>query len=131
MSVRCQQATISGTLCQQRWHIPITIPGKSYPEFSTPTHIMQNAGAPGPSKLLPPFYTQMCQQTLAPLNALLKSTSTNSRSLQWNSDATSSFHQIKETLAKATLLVHPKPDAPINIMMDASDVAIGAVLQQY
>ena len=27
--------------------------------------------------------------------------------------------------------MHPKPDAPINIMTDASDVAIGAVLQQY
>ena len=72
-----------------------------------------------------------CAYILAPLNALLKSTSTNSRSLQWNSDATSSFQQIKEALAKATLLVHPKPDAPINIMTDASDVAIGAVLQQY
>ena len=72
-----------------------------------------------------------CANILAPLNALLKSTSTNSQSLQWNSDATSSFKQIKEALAKATLLVHPKPDAPINIMTDASDVAIGAVLQQY
>jgi len=27
--------------------------------------------------------------------------------------------------------VHPKPDAPINVMTDASDIAIGAVLQQY
>ena len=33
-------------------------------------------------------------------------------------------------LAQATLLVHPKPDAPTNIVTDASDVAVGAVLQQ-
>ena len=38
---------------------------------------------------------------------------------------------IKNALATATLLVHPKPDAAINIMTDASDIAIGAVLQQY
>ena len=62
---------------------------------------------------------------------MLKSISNNSQSLQWNSDGTSSFQQIKEVLAKATLLVHSQPDAPINIMTDASDVAIGAVLQQY
>ena len=72
-----------------------------------------------------------CTSILAPLNALLKTTSTNSRSLQWNSDATFSFQQIKDALAPATLLVHPKPDVPINIMTDASDVVMGAVLQQY
>ena len=72
-----------------------------------------------------------CADILTPLNALLKITSTNSRTLQWNSAATSSFQEIKNALAKATLLVHHKPDAPINVMTDASDVAIGAVLQQY
>ena len=34
-------------------------------------------------------------------------------------------------LANVTLLVHPKPDAPINVMTDTSDVTIGVVLQQY
>ena len=34
-------------------------------------------------------------------------------------------------LANVTLLVHPKPDAPINVMTDKSDVTIGVVLQQY
>jgi len=72
-----------------------------------------------------------CADTLTPLNSLLKSTPTNSRILQWNPAATSSFEEIKDALANATLLVHPKPDAPINVMTDASDVAIGAVLQQY
>jgi len=62
---------------------------------------------------------------------MLKATSSNSRTLQWNSAATSSFQEIKDALANATLLVHPKPDAPINVMSDASDIAIGAVLQQY
>ena len=76
-------------------------------------------------------YTPRCADILTPLNALLKATSTNSHTLQWNSVATSSFQEIKDALVKATLLVHPKPEAPINVMTDASDVAIGAVLQQY
>lgn len=33
-------------------------------------------------------------------------------------------------LANATLLTHPKPDAPTCIITDASDTAVGAVLQQ-
>ncbi|ROT64269.1 putative integrase core domain protein [Penaeus vannamei] len=36
----------------------------------------------------------------------------------------------KEALASATLLNHPLPEAPLNIAVDASDTAIGAVLQQ-
>ena len=41
------------------------------------------------------------------------------------------FEDIKKALANATLLVHCKLDAPINIMTDASDIAIGAVLKQH
>ena len=37
----------------------------------------------------------------------------------------------KEALAQATLLFHPTPDAPTVIMTDASDVLVGAVLQQF
>ena len=70
-----------------------------------------------------------CATILTPLNALLKSTATNSRTLQWTTAATSAFEEIKDALATTTLLVHPKPDAPINVMTDVSDVAIGAVLQ--
>lgn len=76
-------------------------------------------------------FVPRCANILAPLNALLKTISANSRTLQWNSAATSSFQEIKKALVKATLLVHPKPDAPVNVMTDASDVAIGAVHQQY
>ena len=55
----------------------------------------------------------------------------NNRELQWTNDATAAFQEIKDALANATLLVHPQPEAPINIMTDASDITIGAVLQQY
>ena len=34
------------------------------------------------------------------------------------------------TMTDASLLSYPKPDAPTNIMTDASNTAVGAVLQQ-
>ena len=37
----------------------------------------------------------------------------------------------KQKLANATLLVHPDHSAPLNITCDASDFAVGGVLQQY
>ena len=40
------------------------------------------------------------------------------------------FTSIKTALATATLLVHPAPEAPYCLMVDASNVAIGSVLQQ-
>ena len=43
----------------------------------------------------------------------------------------SPFLGIKEALATATLLAHPKPDALTSVMTDASDIAVGGVLQQY
>ena len=76
-------------------------------------------------------FIPQCAKILSPLNSLLKSTANNSRTLQWSTQASAAFQEIKDTLANATLLLHPKPDAPINIMTDASDVAIGAVLQQF
>ena len=44
---------------------------------------------------------------------------------------TEAFIAAKQALVQATLLVHPKPDAPISIISDASDNAVGAVLQQF
>ena len=68
-------------------------------------------------------------QLLQPLNNLLSTTSPN-KPIQWTDQATTAFHNSKQALAQATLLFHPKPDAPTCIMTDASDVAVGAVLQQ-
>ena len=62
---------------------------------------------------------------------MLKSTAPNNRELQWTDTTTTVFQEIKDALANATLLEHPQPDAPNNVMTDASDIAIGAVLQQY
>ena len=51
--------------------------------------------------------------------------------LKWNESAESAFSESKQILANATLLVHPDPSAPLHITCDASDFAVGGVLQQY
>ena len=72
-----------------------------------------------------------CATILQPLNSLLKHTKRPSDAPVWTDDATTAFNRIKHALANASLLVHPTLDAPTSVITDASDVAVGAVLQQY
>jgi len=65
---------------------------------------------------------------LQPLNILLSKSSP--KTLTWNDDAATAFTAVKIALADATLLSHPQLGAPTCIMTDASDSAVGAVLQQ-
>ena len=67
---------------------------------------------------------------LQPLHQLLQSTKDGRTKLCWTSEAASAFEAGKQALASATLLSYPKPDALTSIMCDASDTAVGAVLQQ-
>ena len=66
----------------------------------------------------------------APLNELLQGNIKGNKPITWNETATAAFVTSKEALAEATMLCHPHPSAPLAIFCDASDFAIGAVLQQ-
>ncbi len=68
---------------------------------------------------------------LRPLHSLLRHTKRPSDSPPWTDDTTASFDKVKHALANATLLVHPIPNAHTSVMTDASEVAVGAVLQQH
>ena len=50
--------------------------------------------------------------------------------ITWTTELTQAFERIKQQLAAATMLVHPKENAELALVTDASDVAVGAVLQQ-
>ncbi|XP_023247771.1 uncharacterized protein LOC111643797 [Copidosoma floridanum] len=52
------------------------------------------------------------------------------RVIDWSPEAKQAFETTKSHLAKATLLVHPSPDAETRLVTDASDFAIGATLEQ-
>ena len=71
-----------------------------------------------------------CAQTLQPLHDLLKTAPKGNTPLTWTDGALTAFRDSKEALAAASLLVHPQPDAPTCILTDASNTAVGAVLQQ-
>ena len=68
---------------------------------------------------------------LQPLNDLLTTPKESNKELTWTDSALTAFTTAKEALAEASLLFHPAPDAPTNIMTDASDTAVGVILQQY
>ncbi|BHF59223.1 hypothetical protein SprV_0100218000 [Sparganum proliferum] len=51
--------------------------------------------------------------------------------LELTGEALTAFERIKNSLADATLLTHPAPEAQLSPMVDASTVAVGAVLQQH
>ena len=72
-----------------------------------------------------------CATTLEPLNSLLKHTKRPSDAPAWPDTAMAAFSNIKNALANASLLYHPAQEAPTCIITDASDVTVGAVLQQY
>ncbi|CAA9999485.1 unnamed protein product, partial [Nesidiocoris tenuis] len=52
------------------------------------------------------------------------------RLVEWNQDSIEAFKSSKDDLAKAVLIAHPSPDAPLTLMFDASDTGIGASLHQ-
>ena len=84
-------------------------------------------------------FIPQCAAKLKPLNTLLTAANDgNTRlspksnfDLKWNGSAESAFSESKQILKNAALLVHPAPSAQLNITCDASDFAVGGVLQQY
>ena len=68
---------------------------------------------------------------MQPLHALLTASKPKSQALTWTEDALAAFNAAKEALANASLLSYPQTDVPTCLMTDASDMAVGAVLQQY
>ena len=68
---------------------------------------------------------------LSPLYKYLGNKYNNTKEIVWTEDSIAAFEAAKTALADATLLAHPKHDAPLSIATDASDVATRAVLQQW
>ena len=71
-----------------------------------------------------------CAQLIQPLTDLLSAKSTE-EPFQLTVDSLSAFSEIKTALSKPTLRVHPSPVAPCSVVVDASNVAVKAVLQQF
>ena len=97
-------------------------------DFAAPTSIKKLREFLG----LVNFYRRFlphCAHALQPLTDLL-SPKTTKDPLTLNDQCLSAFTAIKQSLANATILAHPSTDAPYCLAVDASNVAVGAVLQQ-
>ncbi|CAG9101291.1 unnamed protein product [Plutella xylostella] len=80
------------------------------------------------------FYRRFMPQaaaTQAPLNALLTGSVKASHPVNLTGDSLQAFEDCKSNLCSATLLAHPDCQAKLALITDASDVAMGAVLQQF
>lgn len=69
---------------------------------------------------------------LAPLNQYLTGAKKrDKRPVEWTSQAEEAFNQSKERLTETTLLVHPRGNVKLLLRTDASNAAMGAMLEQH
>ena len=77
------------------------------------------------------FYRRFIPRTAhtqAPLNSVCSGK--DKQEIKWTSEMTRAFEQSKKEIANATLLAHPRYNAPLSISTDASDHALGGVVHQ-
>ena len=81
------------------------------------------------------FYRQSLKHAAeiqAPLHKyLIGSTKKDLRPIEWTPEAETAFDQCKQQLANATLLHYPLMNAKLCLQCDASNLAMGAVLEQW
>ena len=76
------------------------------------------------------YYRRFIPRAAEHLYFLFEALKGKPKTLTWNQDTQRSFEATKEALAKAALLFHPRPGATLALTTDASDSAIGGVLEQ-
>ena len=76
------------------------------------------------------YYRRFIKNAAGHLYHLFSALEGKPKVLKWTPEMQGSFEAIKEALASATLLHHPRHDAQLALTADASKVAMGAVLEQ-
>ena len=76
------------------------------------------------------YYRRFIKAAAHHLYHLFEALGSKPKRLLWSPEMQTSFDAIKEALAAATMLHHPDPTLPLALTTDASDVAIGAVIEQ-
>ena len=111
------------------WNPSLARSGASDQRLSSTTHSQVSKGILGLLKLYRRFVPHAAA-ILLPLYELV-----SLRDIEfcaaWASLHERHFQQSKDALEAATCLAHPSPTAETRINTDASDTAVGAVLQQH
>ena len=77
------------------------------------------------------FYHRFVPSAAKTMQPLYSALTRKEKLLVWSSDMDVAFERSKEMLVNAVMLVHPRHDAPTSLTVDASDAAVGAVLEQF
>lgn len=76
-------------------------------------------------------YIKMLANFLSPLHDILNhSIKIKEKNIFWNDNAIKAFENVKSVFASNTLLTHFNEKSEISLAVDASNIAVGAVLQQ-
>ena len=76
------------------------------------------------------YYRRFIPRAAAHMFHLFDALKGKPKNLEWTVDCQTSFDAIKEALASAALLFHPRPGAQLALTTDASNMAVGGVLEQ-
>ena len=76
------------------------------------------------------YYRRFIPKAATHLFHLFEALKGKPKTLDWTRQCQESFDATKEALAKATLLFHPRPGAQLALTTDASNTAVGGVLEQ-
>ena len=76
------------------------------------------------------YYRRFIRQAAHHLCALFDALQGKPKKLEWSEALQKSFEAIKIALATAAMLHHPDPSLPLALTTDASDVAMGGVVEQ-
>ena len=77
------------------------------------------------------FFHRFIPNTSAIMWPLYVSTKGKAKLVTWSEDMVNAFSLVKHSLATATLLILPQAVSPMSITVDASNIAIGGVLEQF
>lgn len=100
-------------------------------EYPLPTNVQQLKRFLGMLNFYRRFVPKAAHEQIL-LNNFLKGYKKNSKTLiKWTDESMQAFEMCKAKLSNVSILTHPIISAPLAIMVDASDFAAGAVLQQF
>lgn len=125
-----KEVTFLGYQISQKGCRPLDSKVQAVKDFPAPTNVRQLRGFMGMLNFYRRFLPRAAQ-IQAPLHALLTGSAKGKQPITLSEDTLAAFEACKESLANAALLAHPDCSAKLAVVTDASDMALGAVLQQF
>ena len=98
---------------------------------SKPTEHLHHAKALSEFLGMVNFYHRFVPHAAALMGPLHGMSHAKDRDFQWSPSLQTAFDMTKQALASATLLVHPSATATTCLTVDASDLAVGGVLEYF